>query len=57
MVHHLDDPTKAELERQLAITREVARQIPTVAAARRRIQPVGPYFPGIGAHFMREYAP
>jgi hypothetical protein len=58
MIHHLDDPTKAELERQLAITREVARQMPTVAAARAAgYNRVGPYFPGIGAHFMREYAP
>ena len=58
MVHHLDDPTNAELERQLAITREVARQIPTVAAALAAgYNRVGPYFPGIGAHFMREYGP
>jgi len=58
MVHHLDGPTKAEEERQLAITREVARQMPTVAAAvAAGYNRVGPYFPGIGAHFMREYAP
>ena len=58
MIHHLDGPTKAELERQLAITRDVARQMPTVAAARAAgYNRVGPYFPGIGAHFMREYAP
>jgi hypothetical protein len=58
MIHHLDDPSKVELARQLAITREVARQTPTVAAARAAgYNRVGPYFPGIGAHFMREYAP
>jgi hypothetical protein len=58
MIHKLDDPTKAELARQLAITTEIARRIPTVAAARAAgYNRVGPYFPGIGAHFMREYAP
>ncbi len=57
-IHHLDGPTNAELERQLAITRDVARRTPTVAAARAAgYGRVGPYFPGIGAHFMREYAP
>jgi hypothetical protein len=57
MLHSLDGPTKAEHERQLAITREVARQMPTVAAALAAgYGRVGPYFPGIGAHFMREYA-
>jgi hypothetical protein len=58
MIHHLDDPTKAELDRQLAITRGIARRIPTVSAAEAvGYNRVGPYFPGIGAHFMREYAP
>ena len=57
-LHVLDGPTKAEHERQLAITREVARQTPTVAAALAAgYSRVGPYFPGIGAHFMRPYGP
>jgi hypothetical protein len=57
-LHTLDEPTQAELDRQLDITRDVARQMPTVAAATAQgYSRVGPYFPGIGAHFMREYAP
>jgi hypothetical protein len=57
-LHTLDAPTQAALDRQLGITREVARQVPTVAAATAQgYERVGPYFPGIGAHFMREYAP
>jgi hypothetical protein len=55
-LHTLDEPTQAELDRQLGITREVAREMPTVAAATAKgYDRVGPYFPGIGAHFMREY--
>jgi len=57
-LHALDDATQAELDRQLGITREVARQMPTVAdATAKGYSRVGPYFPGIGAHFMREYEP
>jgi hypothetical protein len=52
VVHDLDAATQAELDDQLALTREVAAQYPTVADAEaggyRRI---GPYFPGIGAHY------
>jgi hypothetical protein len=52
VVHDLDAATQAELDDQLAMTREVAAQYPTVADAEaggyRRI---GPYFPGIGAHY------
>jgi hypothetical protein len=48
----LDADTQAKLDDQLAITREVAARYPTVADAEaggyRRI---GPYFPGIGAHY------
>jgi hypothetical protein len=48
----LDPATQAKLDDQLAITREVAARYPTVADAEaggyRRI---GPYFPGIGAHY------
>jgi hypothetical protein len=57
-LHALDPATKAESERQLAITRAVARRIPTVTAALAAgYNRVGPYFPGLGAHFMREYGP
>jgi hypothetical protein len=51
-VQEVDAATQAELDEQLAVTREVAAAYPTVAdalaAGYRRI---GPYFPGIGAHF------
>jgi hypothetical protein len=57
-IHALDDATKTESERELAITRDIARRIPTVTAALAAgYNRVGPYFPGIGAHFMREYGP
>ena len=52
VVQELDATTQAELDDQLALTHEVAAQYPTVAEAEaggyRRI---GPYFPGIGAHY------
>lgn len=52
VVQEVDAATQAELDEQLAVTREVAAAYPTVAdalaAGYRRI---GPYFPGIGAHF------
>ena len=48
----LDPATQAELDRQLAITREVAAQFPTladaVAAGYRR---AGGYSPGLGVHY------
>jgi hypothetical protein len=54
MQHTLDAPTQAELDRQLAITREVAKLTPTVAAAETAgYSRVGPYFPGIGAHYWK----
>jgi hypothetical protein len=50
----LDPATQTELDRQLAITREVAAQLPTlqdaVAAGYRR---AGPYVPGLGLHMIR----
>jgi hypothetical protein len=54
VVHELDAETRAELDDQLAITREVAAQHPTVADAEAAgYQRIGPYFPGIGAHYGR----
>jgi hypothetical protein len=53
-IHTLDKNTQKALDAQLAVTRQVAEQTPTVksalAAGYRR---VGPYMPGIGAHFWR----
>lgn len=44
--------TMAELKSQLAITREVAEQYPTVAAAEAAgYRRAGPYSPGLGAHY------
>jgi hypothetical protein len=54
MIHVLDDATQKALDAQIAVTREVARQTPTVAdALAAGYRRVGPYFPGIGAHFMK----
>jgi hypothetical protein len=50
----VDPATRVELARQLAITRTVALQYPTVknieAAGFHR---VGPFIPGLGAHYMK----
>lgn len=50
----LDPATQAELDRQLAITREVAADFPTlqdaVDAGYRR---AGPYVPGLGIHLVK----
>jgi len=44
--------TTAELKSQLAITREVAEQYPTVAAAEAAgYRRAGPFSPGLGAHY------
>jgi hypothetical protein len=54
VVHELDAPTQKALDAQLDITREVAALTPTVAdALAAGYQRVGPYFPGIGAHYMK----
>ncbi|MEN3272855.1 MAG: hypothetical protein V7636_1616 [Actinomycetota bacterium] len=49
----LDPATQTELDRQLAITRDVAKQLPTlqdaVDAGYRR---AGPYVPGLGLHMI-----
>jgi hypothetical protein len=48
----LDAATQAELDEQLAVTREVAARYPTVAdATAGGFVRIGPYFPGIGAHY------
>jgi hypothetical protein len=52
VVQPLDAATEAELDDQLAITRQVAARYPTVADAEDAgYQRIGPYFPGIGAHY------
>lgn len=52
VVQELDAATQAELDDQLAVTREVAAAYPTVAAAEAAgYRRIGPYFPGIGAHY------
>jgi len=52
VVQELDASTQAELDDQLAITRDVAAQYPTVADAEAAgYRRIGPYFPGIGAHY------
>ena len=48
----LDAKTQAALDKQLAITHEVSAKYPTVAAAEAAgYHRIGPYFPGIGAHY------
>ena len=55
--HPLDPATQAELDRQLAITREVALLYPTVAAAEAAgYRRAGPYSPGLGAHYTHSGA-
>lgn len=48
--------TRSELKDQLAVTREVARQYPTVADAEAAgYRRAGPYSPGLGAHYIGGY--
>src|SRR4029077_17305345 len=48
----LDAATQAELDRQLAITRELVPKYPTVAAATAAgFVRGGPYAPGLGVHY------
>lgn len=50
----LDPATQAELDRQLAITREVAAQYPTVRdAIDDGYRRAGPYVPGLGLHMIK----
>jgi hypothetical protein len=53
-VEALDPVTQTELDRQLAITREVALQYPTVATAEAAgYRRAGPYSPGLGSHYTK----
>jgi len=50
----LDPVTQAALDKQLAITREVALQYPTVASAEAAgYKKAGPYSPGLGSHYTK----
>jgi hypothetical protein len=50
--HELDAATQRRLDEQLDVTREVAARYPTLADARDAgFTRIGPYFPGIGAHY------
>ena len=52
VAQELDAGTQAELDEQLAVTREVAAANPTVADAEANgYHRIGPFFPGIGAHY------
>jgi hypothetical protein len=53
-LHELDAGTQKKLDEQLNVTREVAKLTPTVAAAEKAgYKRVGPYLPGIGAHYWK----
>ena len=52
--HDLSPATQTELDRQLDITREVAAQYSTVAAATAAgYRRAGPYSPGLGLHYTK----
>jgi hypothetical protein len=51
--YDLDPASQKQLDAQLAVTRRVARQYPTVAAAEAAgYRRAGPYAPGLGAHWV-----
>jgi hypothetical protein len=53
----LDPVTQAALDAQLEITREVAKQYPTVASAiAAGYKKAGPYSPGLGSHYTKSMA-
>lgn len=59
--HHapqtLDAATQRRLDAQLAVTREIAKRYPTVSdALAAGYTRVGPFLPGIGAHYMHGFA-
>src|SRR6478609_3592118 len=55
--HDQDPVTQAELDRQIAITKEVAAQYPTVASVEAAgYKRAGPYSPGLGAHYTKSGA-
>ena len=50
----LDAATRAQLTHQIAVTQDVAKMYPTVAAAEAAgYHRAGPYSPGLGAHYIR----
>lgn len=50
----LDPATRAELTRQIAVTQDVAKLYPTVAAAEAAgYRRAGPFAPGLGVHYIR----
>jgi hypothetical protein len=53
----LDPDTQAELDAQLAVTREVASRYPTIAdAVAAGYRRAGPFAPGLGIHYTRTSA-
>ncbi len=53
----LDAATRAQLTHQIAVTQDVAKMYPTVAAAEAvGYERAGPYSPGLGAHYIRPNA-
>jgi len=55
--HDQDPATQAELDRQIAITKEVAAEYPTVASVEAAgYKRAGPYSPGLGAHYTKSGA-
>jgi hypothetical protein len=53
----LDAATQAELDEQLAVTREVAKRYPTIAdAVAAGYRRAGPFAPGLGIHYTRTSA-
>jgi hypothetical protein len=53
VIHDLDPVTQAELDRQLALTRQAAAAFPTLgAAAAAGYRPAGTYGPGQGIHYI-----
>ena len=52
--YELDPQTQAALDGQLELSRQVARQYPTVADAEAAgYRRAGPYSPGLGAHYIK----
>jgi hypothetical protein len=50
----LDAATRAQLTHQIAVTQDVAKLYPTVAAAQAAgYSRAGPYSPGLGSHYIR----
>ncbi len=53
----LDAATRTQLTHQIAVSQDVAKMLPTVAAAEAAgYHRAGPYSPGLGAHYIRPTA-